>query len=418
MDLPKFNGSTEHHGVNLVNTIVTSDFRWIFREQPTKDYGIDAHIEIVEDNRVTGRLIAVQIKTGPSYLTKRSDKGFIYNKGKMKHLNYWRNHSLPVILVLCDDTDNICYWVQVTEENTEVADGRWEICVPYTQNFNVSSMKKLARIGENLTDYERRLHTLVLARSWMDELARGNRVIFESKEWVNKTSGKGSIKLEIVDSITDETTLALDYPMVFLGLISYEQAFKKLFPWAHISVDDDFYLHFDEALYSEEEGVWDSEEQDYVFHGTSFDEWRNNLPEIRPYEVCSGEVACYRLVLTLNQTGEAFLMIDDYLKSGVVNSKPEEPSISSSYHGNDEDSEEEYHDWQAQEEDYLREREAEESERDWEAQVEYHDWQAQEEDYLREREAEESERDWEAQVEYHDWQAQEEDYLREREERR
>lgn len=316
-DLPRYNGPTEHIGINLVNDIITREILWIFREQPTQDYGIDAHIEIVENGLVTGKLIAVQIKTGQSYLRKRSDKGYIY-RGQMKHLNYWKNHSLPVILVLCDNIGNKCYWVQVTEDQAEVTEDYWEICVPYHHQLSNSSKRKLELIAENQTDYERRLHSLVLARAWMDELEKGNSILLESEEWVNKSSGKGSITLKIIDSWTDEITTVLDYPMIYLGPVSYEEAFEKLFPWANISVDEDFYEQYEEDEYSMEEGVWDSEEDEYIFFGQDFEEWRSDLPKIRPYEEVSGEVARYRLVLTLNQIGKSFLMLDDYLKSGLI----------------------------------------------------------------------------------------------------
>lgn len=71
-----------------------------------------------------------------------------------------------------------------------------------------------------------------------------------------------------------------------------------------------------------EEGVWDSEEEEYMFYGVDFEEWRSSLPKIRPYEVLSGEVARYRLEFTLNQTGKAFLLLDDYLKSGIIKEGP------------------------------------------------------------------------------------------------
>lgn len=386
MELPYYNGSTEHDGINLVNTIITRDLGWIFREQPTKDYGIDAHMEIVENRLVTGKLIALQVKTGKSYLRKKSEEGYIY-RGVMKHYNYWNNHSLPVILVLCDAEERICFWVQVTEEAATISDDFWEITVPFSQVLGSSSKRKLEVIAENQTDYERRLHSLVLARSWMDELNAGNTLILESEEWVNKTSGRGSITLKVLDSHTEQETIVLDYPMIFLGLISYEQAFRKLFPWAEISVDDDFYFQYEEDQYSSEEGVWDNEDQEYMFYGTDFDEWRSNLPKIRPYEELSGEVACYRLILTLNQTGKAFLMLDDYLKSGVVKDEPKEDSKNIYYHEDDHED-----GWEAEEED--RDIESEEQEHEY--------WQVQEEDD-RDWEAEEQERDWQAQNKDHNW---------------
>ena len=55
--------SVERMGVSTIEKIINK-MGMIFREQPTDDYGIDAQIEIVEDNYPTGKLIGVQIKSG------------------------------------------------------------------------------------------------------------------------------------------------------------------------------------------------------------------------------------------------------------------------------------------------------------------------------------------------------------------
>lgn len=47
---------------------------WIFREQPIEDYGIDAHVEVVENNTPTGTLIALQIKSGKSWFKEKTAK--------------------------------------------------------------------------------------------------------------------------------------------------------------------------------------------------------------------------------------------------------------------------------------------------------------------------------------------------------
>src|SRR5262245_39656738 len=47
---------------------------WLFREQHGHDYGIDAHVEIVEDGRPTGKLIAFQIKPGSGYFLEQTSK--------------------------------------------------------------------------------------------------------------------------------------------------------------------------------------------------------------------------------------------------------------------------------------------------------------------------------------------------------
>lgn len=43
--------------------------KWLFREQPVNDIGIDAHIEYIENGKPK-QLLALQIKSGPSWFRK------------------------------------------------------------------------------------------------------------------------------------------------------------------------------------------------------------------------------------------------------------------------------------------------------------------------------------------------------------
>src|SRR5437899_909176 len=74
---------TEKLGINAVERIFL-DFGWIFRRQTEDDYGIDAIVEVAKDGLPTGRLIALQIKSGASYFKKR-DVNYAYY-GEAKHL--------------------------------------------------------------------------------------------------------------------------------------------------------------------------------------------------------------------------------------------------------------------------------------------------------------------------------------------
>lgn len=51
---------------------------WLFREQYLHDYGIDAQVEIVINGVPTGKLIAIQIKSGKSYFSENTDTDIIY----------------------------------------------------------------------------------------------------------------------------------------------------------------------------------------------------------------------------------------------------------------------------------------------------------------------------------------------------
>lgn len=74
----------------------------MYREQSIGDYGIDAIIESKNDKYLSGKMIAVQIKSGDSYFKEQKDNCVIYG-GDIKHY-YWLNHSLPVIIVLNSPT--------------------------------------------------------------------------------------------------------------------------------------------------------------------------------------------------------------------------------------------------------------------------------------------------------------------------
>ncbi len=94
-------------GVALVARTVAQELKWIFRPKPAHDVGIDGEIEIRDaDGTVHGRLIAVQIKTGASALRSRDGSGYRF-RPKSRHLHYWLAHSLPVALILCDETSDV-----------------------------------------------------------------------------------------------------------------------------------------------------------------------------------------------------------------------------------------------------------------------------------------------------------------------
>ena len=69
MSLPKYidTNKTERIGVHKA-ALVLSEMGFIFREISNSDTGVDGQIEEVdENNNATGRIMAVQIKSGNSY---------------------------------------------------------------------------------------------------------------------------------------------------------------------------------------------------------------------------------------------------------------------------------------------------------------------------------------------------------------
>lgn len=313
-------------GVAAVNLVVRKEMGWIFRQQPISDRGIDAEIEIqAPGGDATGRLIALQIKTGPSFLSEKTTSGFVF-RGNNRHLSYWRRHSLPVVVVLHDPEANISYWQSVEDKNIEKTGKGWKLEVPSSQVLNKSAMKALYELAAGPI-YERRLRRLVLDRPWMLLLEGGEQLFLEAEEWINKSSGRGSLALKARNDEGEER-LVQDWPFVMFPGWPYEFVFRQLFPWAELAVDEEFYESYDENAFDDDCGIWDGEDKCYMGHTEDFSEWRARLPELRPYEIASGEIALYRLELVLNEVGKAFLMLDRFLETGERPGGPNPESFS------------------------------------------------------------------------------------------
>jgi Domain of unknown function (DUF4365) len=135
-------------GMRTVDRIVSEELGWIFRDQTRKDYGIDALIELAhDDRRVTGRMIAAQIKCGKSWFAEPTadGSGWTY-RGELRHLNYWLGHSLPVILVLCDPETDECYFTHVAEARVHRTAKGWSIDIPRSQTLDAAARKQLEHL--------------------------------------------------------------------------------------------------------------------------------------------------------------------------------------------------------------------------------------------------------------------------------
>ncbi|MFF2276788.1 DUF4365 domain-containing protein [Agromyces sp. NPDC058126] len=102
---------------------------WAFREQRELDYGVDAHAELIDDQGPTGRLLAIQIKSGPSQFDRPTDGGWFYPVSA-KHAKYWLDYSLPVVLVLVDVEERAAYWVSISDAVLLSTGKNFKVLVP------------------------------------------------------------------------------------------------------------------------------------------------------------------------------------------------------------------------------------------------------------------------------------------------
>lgn len=136
---------TERIGVNAVERIILS-FGWIFREQLVSDIGVDAQVEVCDKGHPSGRLLALQIKSGKSWFKKQSPEGWVY-RGTLKHLDYWTAHSLPVIIILHNPESCKTWWTLVHDQTVKRTRLGWNILVPFSQELDASAKDILSPIA-------------------------------------------------------------------------------------------------------------------------------------------------------------------------------------------------------------------------------------------------------------------------------
>ncbi|AZQ70283.1 DUF4365 domain-containing protein [Streptomyces luteoverticillatus] len=134
----------EREGVTWISHLVTRELGWVFREQPTVDVGIDAHLEVVDGttSKATGQLLAVQIKAGLSYFASPTEDGWWF-VGDTAHIEYWLGHSLPVLVMLYNPETQRVYWQHVSRQTAFSTGKGWKIHVPVTQELSAQSVVEI-----------------------------------------------------------------------------------------------------------------------------------------------------------------------------------------------------------------------------------------------------------------------------------
>ncbi|MCK4840414.1 MAG: DUF4365 domain-containing protein [Methylococcales bacterium] len=172
---------------------------YIYREQPVSDYGIDAHIELVEGETVTGKLIALQIKTGLSWFREPISQGYVF-RGDNEHLKYWVEHSLPVLIILHDPETHFSYWQSIKTENVIRTGKGWKIIIPENQRINPGMDVDLKRLVNKLSAHKS--YTI----SSIDDVSHGLAKRYSFRVILNKEHTQS----KIIDLIKDLTIEAVN----------------------------------------------------------------------------------------------------------------------------------------------------------------------------------------------------------------
>lgn len=215
MKLPKYNKSTKkgEDGVTILKKIVENELGWIFRvNHKEHDFGIDAYFDVVIDSgHITGKTIAVQIKTGATYFKEKNDFGWIY-RGEMGHLNYYLNHQIPVIIVIIDDRKQNAFWCLCDFSKTESSGDNWKITIPFGKLLTKESKLELLNYISPVRDYASQLENFWKVN---DELKNTDRILFNiDREFIENNSPfeliEGIERLKVNDDLISKAKEKVD----------------------------------------------------------------------------------------------------------------------------------------------------------------------------------------------------------------
>jgi hypothetical protein len=330
-------GQTERRGVAILDQVVNEPrerdgLGFLFREMTTFDYGIDGHIEVVEtvDERSepTGKIVSVQVKSGASFLRPSTGDSWVVPI-KKSTVEYWRSHSVPVLLVVVDVDGRVCYWIRGdTYEHAETKE-HYKVRVPKRNVLNGGAARRIAELADESTVVERRLAALETDLPLMNAALRGEVAVIDLMRWVNKSSGRTDYHIGLRDS--DATDADPPYMRSYfrgsaLSSGGVTDLASYLAPWADAVADTDSYdlLAPDrDDLYQEylqEYGAWDNEDGMYFDVLDEFPEWLDKKYGgyaglvAYPYRF-TPETEHFRLRLEPNGLGEGFPVVYRYLKN-------------------------------------------------------------------------------------------------------
>jgi hypothetical protein len=150
-----------------------------------------------------------------------------------------------------------------------------------------------------------------LDKSWIDLVAESESVFVEFEDWVNKSLPRFTITIgcDCRDDVEEEK-----WPTIYGVGLSMEDAISHLFPWADFETDEEAHRDFMESVWHAECYMGYDKEDNEEYFTEPFATWYQPPTEkIVPVSDC-GETIGYRLLLSLNEVGKAFLALNEFLE--------------------------------------------------------------------------------------------------------
>ncbi len=281
---------------------------WYFRALGEPDKGIDAIVELSDAQHIPdGRLIALQVKGGISYFSRpRGDDGWMITI-KRRHVVYWSEHSLSVVILIHDPTDNVIYWEPFVATSVETSPlGAPRLLVHKNNRLVAQARDRLTMIAEQSVSAAVRRRAsgkIVLGvpdPSWIDAaLADHVRLHIE----MHDDNGASLLSLRMRTTGTEDDRVEWRYRLSS-DPTRRKTELEQLFPWADISRASEDTRPEDAYEYVAQVGRWDAEDEDYAF-ATTFAQWLVPLNNsLAPYATSpDGDTSYFLLRLDPNDVG-------------------------------------------------------------------------------------------------------------------
>ncbi len=135
--------ATSKIGVNYVRTIIETN-NCIFNEiHQENDVGIDAIMEIVNNEIATGKCIALQVKSGKSYFDTKKNECMIPIDN---HYDYWTNYALPVFGIVYVPEQENSYWIDIKKILKTIKKGDTNLIKFSISKLNIFNIENFNKI--------------------------------------------------------------------------------------------------------------------------------------------------------------------------------------------------------------------------------------------------------------------------------
>jgi hypothetical protein len=140
------NQPTEQLGLIFVQQFA-HQIRALWRATPNDDYGLDGELELTRSGEVTGYILKAQVKSGPSYMHRKTGSGFDFSVSPAD-AQYWAKVTFPVILIVFNPAAQAGYWIDVKHYMAAHPDFASSLTIRFSLRGNALTSDSLLDLSE------------------------------------------------------------------------------------------------------------------------------------------------------------------------------------------------------------------------------------------------------------------------------